>query len=252
MLVHPWWHKQPQKTQVHNPEHEDKFVERMFVCSQITIIRCTFCIMHFILFNHFSPCISDLLFHINYITSHYYIPLRWLPSWRWQKMVGTCSRNANCLYIIVSNYSAFVGVYVGLLWNKPLSYSKCTCVCFCWLVASAERTAIVNLTCCPDVASATVRVRYSTLLVSQLAGMVSVIHTTSFLILRTHSLKLSHFVPTFIINVKVWRRKCKSQQLLRSRKEDVFENSDEDRRLLSDKFELVVEHHGLEVYDCWM
>jgi hypothetical protein len=206
--------------------------------------------MHFILFNHFSPWISNLLFHINYVTSHYYIPLSRLPSWRWQKKVGTCRRNASCLYIIVSNYSAVFGVYIGLLWNKPLLYSKYTCVYFCWLVASSERSAIVNLTCCRHVAWATFRVHYLTLLVSQLAGMVSVIHTTSFPILKTHSLKLLHLVPTFVSNVRVWRRKRKSLQFLRGKKEDVFETSDEGGRLMWDKFELV-EHHGVDVYDCW-
>ena len=157
--------------------------------------------MHFILFNHFSLCISSLLFHINDITSHYHIPLSWLPSWKLQEKVGTCRRNTSCLCIIVSNYSAVVGVHIGLLWNKLLSYSKFKLVYFCCLVASAERSAIVNLTFCPDAAWDTFRVHYLTLLVSQLAGMVSVIHTTYFPILRTHSLKLLHLAPTFIRKV---------------------------------------------------
>ena len=71
---------------------------------------------------------------------------------------------------------------------------------------------------------------YLTLLLSQLAGMVSGIYSTSFPILRTHSLKVLHLVPTFMSNVKVWRRNLKSLQFLRSKKEDVFETSDEDGR----------------------
>ena len=98
----------------------------MFVCNQITtIIWYTFSITHFILFNNFSLCIFNLLFNINYIITHYYIHFSRLLFWRWQKKFGTCRRNATCLYIIVYNYNAVVGVYedIGLQWNKSLSYS---------------------------------------------------------------------------------------------------------------------------------
>jgi hypothetical protein len=78
--------------------------------------------------------------------------------------------------------------------------------------------------------------------VTQLTGMVAVFHTTSFLILRIPSLKFLYFVPTLILvsTLKVWRKKRKSLQFLRSKKEDVFEICDEVGRFMYDTSNLML------------
>jgi hypothetical protein len=47
-----------------------------------------------------------------------YIFLCWIPPRRWPKKAETCRRFTTCLYMIVSNYSAFVGIYGDLLTSE--------------------------------------------------------------------------------------------------------------------------------------
>jgi len=72
---------------------------------------------------HFNICVLTVFLHICVITSCWCIFLCWLPPWRWPKKAETCSRFALCLYIIVSNYSAVVGVYAvtcHTAWNMDI------------------------------------------------------------------------------------------------------------------------------------
>jgi hypothetical protein len=70
------------------------------------------CSMLFNLFNHFNICILTLPLHIYDINSYYCIFVCWIPSWRWPKKAETCGRITTPLYITLSNYYIFAGIYM--------------------------------------------------------------------------------------------------------------------------------------------
>ena len=66
-------------------------------------------------FNRLKCCNNDILtlpFNIYVISSRYYIFLCWILRWRWPKRAETCRSITTYMYIIVSNYSAGVGLCV--------------------------------------------------------------------------------------------------------------------------------------------
>ena len=70
------------------------------------------------LYIHCLSCniyIANLPLYVYDIHSHYCLFLCWILHWGWLKKAETCRMITICLYIIVSNYSAVVGI--------------CVCVC---------------------------------------------------------------------------------------------------------------------------
>lgn len=70
--------------------------------------------------NKNQSVIKICLNHSTYQT-HYSIFLRRIPPWGWLKKVETCRRISTCLYIIVTNRIAVVGIYMvaqHLLWKS--------------------------------------------------------------------------------------------------------------------------------------
>jgi hypothetical protein len=97
----------------HIPENEDECLKYMFVCNLNNCYYHTHSAQSFLsFFNHVNSSILNPLLHIYDISSHYCIFLCSVPPWGWPKKAKTCRRFTTFLYILVSNYSAVVGIYM--------------------------------------------------------------------------------------------------------------------------------------------
>jgi hypothetical protein len=57
-------------------------------------------------------CILTEPLYIYDMSNHYCIFLCWIPAWRWPKKADRGRRVNTCLYVIVLNYSAVIGIYM--------------------------------------------------------------------------------------------------------------------------------------------
>lgn len=79
---------------------------RLFVCLLVSSyhLRVHVCVLVQYVY---SVCVQRMC-----TVCHYCIFLCWISHWRQPKKVETCGRFNNCLYIIVSNFSSVVEIYI--------------------------------------------------------------------------------------------------------------------------------------------